>query len=407
MAAGVLLAALPMRDDDRVDAPFLADHREVRVLGQHRLRPIAQELRVRVAEGVLADAGQPGVLDPPQGVLDEIARQVRVALVEVGHGVDEPAVGEGLAVRGRRMRILDRGAAVVGGGERAAVVDPVLRRQVGHPPVLRTDVVEHDVHDQADALRPRLARQRTHVLVATHARIRLVEIGDRVAVVAVLRLVVFQEGRRPQLGEAHPGDVVDVLAHAGDVAAVAAVGIRAVGRFKHAGDAVVRWIAIGEPVRRHQVDRIARIEAAASRGTRFARVEPPGMRRHDLAGVDEFDVDAARYRIAGDLDGDEQVVRVVGLLHVDDGHARTRQSRRRCRDTRAMHQQLDPVVAHAHPPVGRFDAFDVDGTRRRRHAEQQRKRAEDRAHQAPPKAAMCQGGYKRDPAWTTHAAGNT
>ncbi len=389
VAAGVALAALPVGDDRRIDAPFLADHREARVLVEHRLRPLAEEVRVGIAEGVLANAGQPGVFDPPQGVLDQVAGEVRVALVEVRHRADEPAVGEAGAIRRRRMRILHGGAAMVGRREVAAVVDPVLRRQVAHPPVLRADVVEHHVHDDADALRPGLARQRTEVLVAAHARIGAVQVGDRIAMVGVGGLVVLQHRRGPQLGEAHAGDVVQVLADAGDVAAVATVRMRAIGGFGHAGHAVVAGIAIGEAVRGDQVDRIARIEAATLRGAGVACVQSPPMGGNHLAGFDELDVERARRCIARDVDGDEQVVRIVGGLHVDDGHAGARQPRCRCRDALAVDQQLDPVVAHPDPPAGRLDAFDVDGACRRRQAEQQREHAEDRAHQAPPKAAAC------------------
>src|SRR5690606_37613172 len=114
---------------------------------------------------------------------DQVTCQVRIALVEVGHGLDEPAVGEAGAVAGRGVGVLDRGAAVVGGGEAAAVVDPVAAGQVAHPPVLRADVVEHHVHDDADAVFAGLARQRAEVLVAAHARVDPVQVGDRVAVV--------------------------------------------------------------------------------------------------------------------------------------------------------------------------------------------------------------------------------
>ena len=295
---------------------------------------------------------------------------MRIALVEVGHRIHEPAVGEAGAIRRCRVRILDGGAAVVGGREGPAVVDPVLFRQVAHPPMGGADVVEHHVHDQADPARPRLARQRTVVVVAAEARVDAIQVADRVAVVGVRRLVVLQQGRGPQLGETHAGDVVQVPTDAGDVAAVAAVRVRAVGGFLEAGDAVVGRIAVGEAIRHQQVNRIARIEAAALRGTGSTRLQPPRVGGDALAGFDEFDVETARLCIGRDFHGDEQVVRVVAGLHVDDGHARARQSRRRGGDALAVHQQFDPVVVHADPPVGRFQMVDGGRVRYARHQQQ-------------------------------------
>ena len=321
VAARVRLAALPMGDDGRIDAPLLADHREARILLQHCLGPGAEERGIGVTEGVLPDAGEPGVLDPPQRVLDQVARQFWITLVEVGHRGHEPTLGERSAVRRRCMRVLNRRSAMVGGRERRAAVDPVLCWQVAHPPVPGADVVEHHIHDQADPTRLGFPGQRAIVFVGAEARIGPVQVGDRVAVIRVGRLVVLQQRRGPELGEAHARNVGQVLANPGDVAAVAAVGVGTVCRLTQAAHGVVGRIAIREAVGGDQVDRVACIEAAALRGTRFARVYAPTMGGDGLAVLDEGDADIARCCICGDLDGHEQIVGVVGALHVEQGNA--------------------------------------------------------------------------------------
>ena len=275
------------------------------------------------------------------------------------------------------------GEKMVGGRELAAPVDPVLRRQVAHPPVPGADVVEDHVHHQADAARAGVAGEGAHVLVAAHPRVHAVQVGDRVAMVGMARLVVLQHRRRPQLGEAERGDVVEVPAQAGDVAAVAAVGIGAVRGLAQAGDAVVARVAVGEAVGHHQVDRIGGIEAAALRRARHARIESPVAGGHGASVGLERDRHHAGRGVRRDVHGDEQVVRVVGALHVDHRHPGPVDARRRAGDPGAMHHQLHPVVAHAHPPVAGFQVFDHRGARGGGDGEPQQAAGEQEAHGRP------------------------
>src|SRR6185312_16562845 len=87
-----------------------------------------------VGHGVLADAVDAGAVDPPEGVLDLVAGEFGVVLVEVGKPAAEPAVERGRLGGGRSVRIGDRpdspvivevmlGRAAVPGGSRW-VVEP-------------------------------------------------------------------------------------------------------------------------------------------------------------------------------------------------------------------------------------------------------------------------------------------
>jgi hypothetical protein len=79
----------------------------------------------------------------------------------------------------------------------------------------------------------RFFREAHEVLVAAVARVDLVVVRGRVAVVRGGRHVVLDQRRRPQLGEAQRGDVVEAVDRALDVAAVASARL-AVGLFQHA-----------------------------------------------------------------------------------------------------------------------------------------------------------------------------
>jgi hypothetical protein len=244
--------------------------------------------------------------------------------------------------------------------ELAGVVDPVRRRHVLHPPVVLADVGQHHVLDQADAVLARFLRQAHVVLVAAVARVDLVMVGGGVAVVGRGRHVVLHQRRRPQLGKAHAGDVVEVVDHALDVAAVAAVAQLAVQFIGHAGDAVVFRIAVGEAVRHDLVDRVLGIEAMALARSRLARQQAVGI-ADGLALAAEIDAHVARRRLAVDDQVDEQVVAVGDPRDLGDAHAGIVQRRFALGDGGAVHHQLHALLVHAGPPERRLDV--VDGGR--------------------------------------------
>ena len=136
-------------------------------------------------------------------------------------------------------------------------IEPGLRRQVVHPPVLAARVVGDHVHYHTDAMSLRFCDKLAVAFVRTETRVHQVVIGDGIAVVGPFVHRVLEERIDPQLRVAHVRDVAEMLAQALD--GVSLVGASLVGVTL---DVVVRRVAIGEAVRRDQVDDIARVVGA-------------------------------------------------------------------------------------------------------------------------------------------------
>ena len=387
VAVVVALPALPVGHHGRVVAHLLAHQREARVLGHHAARPARQEVLVGVGIGVLADARQAGPFDPPEGVLDQVLAQQRLAGVEVGHAVDEPAVDHAAQIVLGAVRVQHRDVRVVG---QAARVDPVARRQAlgAQPAVPVADVVEDDVVDDADPLGARLGHQAAVILVAAEAGVDAVQVGGRVAVVAHARHGVLGQRRAPEHGEAHVGDVAEALAQALDVAAMARQRLAAVHRVAEVGvGRQGRAVpALREAVGHHQVDGVLRPEAAALRRARLARQQRVVERQHLTRAPLQLDAQQPRRRIGRQLQEHEQVVGPVARPAARQAHPAMRaQARLQRRHARPLDQELQLGVAHAHPPVGRLDALDTCGGRTRRRSRRRcAARQEKQRHQQRP-----------------------
>ena len=74
--------------------PSLAGDVEVGVFLHCLLAPAGAEFGVHVRMSVLAHSVDAGVFYPPDAVLDEVVGDQRIALVQVGHSLVEPTVGE-------------------------------------------------------------------------------------------------------------------------------------------------------------------------------------------------------------------------------------------------------------------------------------------------------------------------
>ena len=172
-------------------------------------------------------------------------------------------VAGGILVRRRRLRDV----AVLAG----LVVDHV-RGVVG-------DDVEEDLHPLAVGQ----ADQLLHVRVGAQVRVDLGEVGDPVAVVpgadvgaGALHRPVLERRGQPDGRRTEGLDVVELLDHAGQVAAVVEALVR---RVEPGGQAVaaqaagvVGLVAVGEPVRHHEVEPL------------LGQVLPQARRRQRLVG---------------------------------------------------------------------------------------------------------------------------
>ena len=208
------------------------------------------------------------------------------------------------------MRVLDRHGLVAGRHVTVAEVDPLGVRRIRHPRMLLADVVDDHVHDQADAPATGRAHQLAQAQLAAQTRVHPVEVGGRVTGVGARWHASLQHRVQPHRGETHAVDVVQARGDARDVAAVAAVGTGAVRRVAHAGDRVVARVAVGEAVRRDQVDRVGRAEALGVRRIGVLALESVVQsQRAPLARQVDVKASRARRRVHAQID--EQVVGAV------------------------------------------------------------------------------------------------
>src|ERR1700679_769939 len=78
---------------------------QVRIGGVQSGMKVMPEGAVHVGKCIQANAIEVGRLNPPHRVLDQVARYQGIFLVQVGHGVGEPAVGDGSPGLARGMRV--------------------------------------------------------------------------------------------------------------------------------------------------------------------------------------------------------------------------------------------------------------------------------------------------------------
>jgi hypothetical protein len=173
--------------------------------------------------------------------------------------------------------------------------------------------------------------------------------------------VVFDQRRRPQLGEAQAFDVVEVVDHALDVAAVAAMAQLAVELVGQAGHAVILRVAVGEAVRHDLVDRVLGVEALALGRARFARQQLVGISRGAAVLAAQHDVETAGLDVGIQRQVDEQVILAGHPADRGDAHARIVDRRLEFADRRTVDHQLQALVLHAGPPERRIHVVDGGG----------------------------------------------
>ena len=139
-------------------------------------------------------------------------------------------------------------------------------------------------------------------------------------------------------------------------------------------------IAVGEAVRHREVQRIRGPEAAPVRGTRRAREQAIVAREHSAASAPKGDLEGSFGRAGRDQEVDEEVVRVSRADDAAQRDARVGDGRLEGRDALAVHEELQPRVLHARPPVRGLDTLDLlagrgRGCEAKREGEQEAKHA--------------------------------
>ena len=336
---------------DRI--PSLTGDVEVRILFHGFLAPAGSEEGVHVGMGILADAVDAGVLDPPDSVLDQVVGNQRVVLVQVGHAAVEPAVGEEFALRRGRVRVNRRPLVVAGADEGVVEIEPVAGRQIAHPPVAAAAVVEDHVHDDLHATGVGLVDEVDVFLHGAEARIDVIVVRDGIAVVSAG--VVLLDRVEPDGGHAQVIDIVEVVHDTLDVTAVAAAGAAAVGAGTF--DGVVVRVAVCKTVRGDEVQDVIGGEALGA-GFRAAGLQFEGTDRPAiLAGED--DVHLARLGRRCDVQIQENVIRILSLDDVFDRDAGIGNGDLVLGDIRTVEENLQGGILHADPPERRVHVLDI------------------------------------------------
>jgi hypothetical protein len=212
------------RGDGGIAVEDFADAGEMRVRGVEFGVEVVPESAADIGEGVEAEAVDSRLLNPPHGVLDEVALDGGVFLIKVGQYVGEPALRDVLLVAPGSMRVGDwsefalgfivlRERAVEPGGV-GAVVDPRVRG---------ADVIGHAIEDELHVARVQSGCEGLEVVEVAEVLVNAIEVGSAVAVIA-LRLVILFDGGDPDGGDAELLEVVEMLRDAAQVSAMPAAG---------------------------------------------------------------------------------------------------------------------------------------------------------------------------------------
>ena len=324
-------AVEPGVDSIESRAPALEERRQRRVAVEHFAhdlesgvarvdgrRPIAPEPSRHIRHGVLADAVDAGAADPPERVLNQVARHLGIVLVQIRQNAGEPAI-ERAALRGRRSVRIDQrpGAPGVRKVLRLGAVEPGRRRRILDPGVIRAGVVRHLVLNHLDAERVGAVHQLAEIVERSEVLLDGVEIDRAVAVVIGDRLVVVLlalvqmvdvvvDRREPDGGHAEIFQIGEVLDDPAEIAAVIVAGLRAIVHAARDGRVVVGRVAVGEAVGHQEVDHVVGREALEAAGGGERRDDGEAGDRGAFAVIDPQGISAWR-GVGGKVEVQEKV----------------------------------------------------------------------------------------------------
>ena len=259
----------PCRGSD-IGHPCLTDDVEPRILVQYGACPLRHVFFVWIGMGVHADAVDTRKFDPPQGVLNQVLGQERIALIQIRHFVHKPSFDRRIAISLGRVRIHDGTRAVVGVSDFFLIVHPIGGWQIVHHPMVRTHVVMDHVHDHFEPFGLRTAHQFAEFLIRSEAAIHFVHVGCGVPVIKpgadgiIRRHVVFEDRRHPDGGHAQIVQIIEAVGKSFEVATMTCERLGAIGSLKHAWNGVVRDISICKSVGHEQIDHVRCVETVVA-----------------------------------------------------------------------------------------------------------------------------------------------
>ena len=223
--------------------------------------------------------------------------------------------------------------------------------------MVETAVVEYHVHHHFEPFAVGFVGQPAVFLVGAEARVNLVVVRCGIpvvgAVAAVVGAVVFEHRRKPQRGYSELLEVVEVLAYAFQVAAVAQAGLRAVVLVgHHAFNLVVVSLARCKPVGHKHVEHVGVGESHVLVAALVAPLQlvlhflPREIERH-LSGLRAAEVEVNE-QVVGRVEPHDAVYPHPGIVGLYLGFAYVL----------AVNHKLQRRVFHPHIPVGGVDSVD-------------------------------------------------
>ena len=162
--------------------------------------PIAHGIIVGVRISIHTDPVYVGIFDPPETVLDEVAVNMRIFLIEIGHGSYEPAIVHLAKIILRCVRIYMRSQLEGSLYEvllMVGVVEPVFARHILYPHMFYATMVENHIHYDFDAARMRLFYELLIFFIGSETGVYFIIIGSGIAMIRTSRHVVFQYRSKP------------------------------------------------------------------------------------------------------------------------------------------------------------------------------------------------------------------
>ena len=137
------------------------------------------------------------------------------------------------------------------------------------------------------------------------------------------------------------------------------VPVAAVHLIGHTLDIIIPLIAVGKAVGSDEVQHIFRAETFAIGRSLFPRQQVVGKRGClPVLAVHQLQFKTSREAILADVEVDEQVVGIAGAEGFRDGDPIMVDNGPEPGQVFAVKHDLQRRIMHAHPPVGRFNAFD-------------------------------------------------
>ena len=333
--------------------PAFAHDGQIRIFGIERTHQPCGVPNVVVRIGVDAQAIDAGKLDPIGVSLSQIVENQRVSQIVIGHIVVEPPFFEQRDVVFAQIGIRPDGNIVIGARKLRPLMEPIVRRQVFHPPMLYATMIWHNIHYQFQTMHMTRIGQTFVVVVHTETRVDFVIIGAGVMMIRITRIVVVEQRRRPQRRRAEVGNVPQMVDNSLNITALPLMPIATHHTLTISRHIVVRRVAVGKTVGHKQIDSVLRTKTAAfgrSVGT-FAQQVIDFLTLFTVcynklihAGLGIFCIDIHK-QIVGIVRFFDAHNRqcIVGKSHIAGSHIRT------------MQHQLQFGVRHTCPPRHRLD----------------------------------------------------